>query len=86
MQTHLPQPENIMNTTLITSIATRRNSAMAGIPSCPAMANSQSLPRPEGMTGFDSRFSFYGTHFGHPVRSFSKDLGTRNIREGRHMA
>jgi hypothetical protein len=75
-----------MNTNLTTSIATKRNPVIAGIPCCPAMANGQGLPRPEGLSGFDSRFSFYRTHFGHPVLGYSWNLGTKNIREGRQMA
>src|SRR3970282_2162670 len=49
MTRHTPQPQDTMNTNLITSIATRRNPAVAGIPFCPAMAIGQSLPRPEEM-------------------------------------
>lgn len=78
--------QKIMIAKFITPIATRRNPAAACIPFCPAMVIAQNLLRPGEMIGSDSRFAFDGTYFGSPALGHSWDLGTRNIRAGRHMA
>ncbi|GHU14780.1 hypothetical protein AGMMS50225_27300 [Betaproteobacteria bacterium] len=55
-----------MNTTLITSNATKQT---------PLMADSQGLSR-NGILNV----------FGRPVFTYARHLGTKPIREGRHMA
>jgi hypothetical protein len=70
-----------MKPNLITSIATRRNPAIAGIPSCAVMAKRLGFKRPEKTIP-----SFGGAGFGYPTYCHSWDLGTRVIREGRYMA
>jgi hypothetical protein len=75
-----------MTSTLNSSIATRRIPGIAGIPCCAAVAKRQGLKRSALSMEIRVRLAFGGTGFGYPSNGHSWDLGTSNIREGRHMA
>lgn len=85
-KTHRLHPENIMNENKITSIATERNPAIVGMPSCAATANRQGFKRFEPMITIDSECSFSGSNCGYPSNSHPWSLGTGIIREGQQMA
>jgi hypothetical protein len=74
-----------MKTNLIKSIATRRNPAMTGTPSCAVMAFRQGSARLESTIAIKPRPLFAGSSFGYPTSNHQWDQESF-IREERCMA